>query len=158
MYLITRHYGPNKTNADYLTGWDDTWGTCCGGDATRNAGADRALTFTTEADAQAARDIAQRECRGANGPVDPAQVEFRVQRAPAVVEREHVLATLNAYRQGWIGYDRHHVLQLQKRLVALNAAMAEPEPDYEARVQALIAEGMCRGDAQGVVDAQQLTE
>lgn len=60
MYRVIRQYGPN---ADYLIGLNDPWGTVCGGDATRGAGRERALSFPNLPAAKSAARKARRVLR-----------------------------------------------------------------------------------------------
>lgn len=57
-YVIKRYYGNNH---DYLHGWCDQWGTSCMGSIKK------AMTFATKAEADAAAEKAQRECKGSDG-------------------------------------------------------------------------------------------
>lgn len=57
-YVIKRSYG--KSNFDYLHAWCEEFGTAC------MLSIKKALVFETKADADAAADKAQRECKGAD--------------------------------------------------------------------------------------------
>jgi hypothetical protein len=58
-YVIKRSYG--KSNFDYLHAWCEEFGTAC------MLSIKKALVFETKAEADAAADKAQRECKGADG-------------------------------------------------------------------------------------------
>lgn len=57
-YVVKRSYGLSH---DYLHGWCEQWGTSCMGSIMK------AMTFTTMAEAEAAAEKAQRECKGSDG-------------------------------------------------------------------------------------------
>ena len=69
MYRVMRKYG---RQVDYLSGWDDEFGTECIGDP------NQAMLFGWLGHAESAAIRANRECRGANGSEKPVDMVFSV--------------------------------------------------------------------------------